>query len=55
MGVGEGEVAKDPQFLAGAERLTMNIDYLNAEQTRAFVEKEVAGYTEMAAAIGIRR
>lgn len=49
------EMTKDPQFLAGAERINMNIDYLNSERTRAFVEKEVAGYTEMATAIGIRR
>lgn len=33
----------------------MNIDYLNAADTRAFVEKEVAGYTDMATAIEIRR
>ena len=49
------EMAKDPQFLAGAQRINMNIDYLNAAETRAFVEKEVAGYTEMATGIGIRR
>jgi tripartite-type tricarboxylate transporter receptor subunit TctC len=49
------EMTKDPQFLAAAQRLNMNIDYLNAADTRAFVEKEVAGYTEMATAIGIRR
>ncbi|HEV8311031.1 MAG TPA: tripartite tricarboxylate transporter substrate binding protein [Methylomirabilota bacterium] len=49
------EMAKDPQFLAGAERLNMNIDYLGAAETRAFVEKEVEGYTEMATKIGIRR
>jgi putative tricarboxylic transport membrane protein len=49
------EMAKDSQFLAGADRLSMNIDYLSGEQTRAFVEKEVAGYTEMATQIGIRR
>jgi tripartite-type tricarboxylate transporter receptor subunit TctC len=49
------ELAKDKQFLAAAQRLNMNIDYLNAADTRAFVEKEVAGYTEMATAIGIRR
>jgi tripartite-type tricarboxylate transporter receptor subunit TctC len=49
------DMAKDPQFLASAQRLSMNIDYLNAAETRAFVEKEVAGYTEMATAIGIRR
>jgi tripartite-type tricarboxylate transporter receptor subunit TctC len=49
------EMAKDPQFLAAAQRINMNIDYLNATETRAFVEKEVAGYTDMATAIGIRR
>ena len=49
------DMAKDPQFLASAQRLSMNIDYLNAAETRAFIEKEVAGYTEMATAIGIRR
>jgi len=48
-------MARDPSFLAGAGRLNMSIDYLNAEQTRAFVEKEVADYTEMVTAIGIRR
>ena len=50
-----GELAKDPQFLASAQRINMNIDYLNAADTRAFVEREVAGYTDMATAIGIRR
>jgi tripartite-type tricarboxylate transporter receptor subunit TctC len=49
------ELTKDRQFLAAAQRLNMNIDYLDAAATRAFVEKEVAGYTEMATAIGIRR
>lgn len=49
------EMAKDPQFLASADRISMNIDYLPGEQTRAFVEKEVAGYIEMATQIGIRR
>jgi tripartite-type tricarboxylate transporter receptor subunit TctC len=49
------EMVKDPQFLAGAERLSMNIDYLSGAETRAFVEQEVAGYTEMATQIGIRR
>jgi hypothetical protein len=48
-------MARDPGFLAGAGRVNMNVDYLNAEQTRAFVEKEVADSTEMATAIGIRR
>jgi tripartite-type tricarboxylate transporter receptor subunit TctC len=49
------EMVKDPQFLAGAQRLSMNIDYLSGEQTRAFVEKEVTGYIDMATQIGIRR
>lgn len=49
------EMVKDPRFLAGAERINMHIDFLNSEQTRAFVEGEVAGYTDMAAKIGIRR
>jgi tripartite-type tricarboxylate transporter receptor subunit TctC len=49
------EMVKDPQFLAGADRISMNIDYLSGEQTRAFVEKEAATYTEMATQIGIRR
>ena len=49
------EMAKDPQFLAAAERINMNIDFLNAADMRAFVEKEVEGYTDMATKIGIRR
>ena len=49
------EMTRDPAFLAGAERINMNIDFLDSAATRAFVEKEVAGYTEMATKIGIRR
>lgn len=49
------EMVKDPAFLAGAERISMNIDHLNAAEMRAFVEKEVEGYTDMATKIGIRR
>lgn len=49
------EMVKDPHFLAGAERINMNIDFLNAADTRAFVEKEIVGYTDMAGKIGIRR
>lgn len=49
------EMVKDPAFLAGADRISMNIDFLPAAEMRAFVEKEVEGYTEMAAKIGIRR
>jgi hypothetical protein len=48
-------MAKDPAFLAGADRINMNIDFLNAADMRAFVEKEVEGYTDMAGKIGIRR
>lgn len=49
------EMVKEPQFLAGAERINMNIDFLSAADTRAFVEKEVEGYIDMATKIGIRR
>ena len=54
----EGALAgmtKDPAFLKAAERINMNIDFLPSAQTRAFIEKEVEGYTDMAAKIGIRR
>jgi tripartite-type tricarboxylate transporter receptor subunit TctC len=49
------EMAKDRRFLDAAEKVSLHIDYLPGDQMRAFVEKEVAGYTEMAAQIGIRR
>ncbi|HET8577920.1 MAG TPA: tripartite tricarboxylate transporter substrate binding protein [Methylomirabilota bacterium] len=49
------EMVKDPAFLAGAERISMNIDFLPAAEMRAFVEKEVESYTDMAGKIGIRR
>jgi len=49
------EMVKDPAFLAGAERISMNIDFLPAAEMRAFVEHEVEGYTDMAGKIGIRR
>jgi len=49
------EMTKDPAFLEAAARINMNIDHLNAADMRAFVEREVAGYTEMATKIGIRR
>jgi tripartite-type tricarboxylate transporter receptor subunit TctC len=48
-------MVKDPHFLAGAERISMNIDYLPAAEMRAFVEKEVEGYIDMATKLGIRR
>jgi len=49
------EMVKDPVFLAGADRISMNIDFLPAAEMRAFVENEVEGYTDMATKIGIRR
>lgn len=49
------EMTKDADFLAAAQRINMNIDFLPAPETRTFVEKEVVGYTEMAEKIGIRR
>jgi tripartite-type tricarboxylate transporter receptor subunit TctC len=49
------EMVKDAAFLAAAERISMNIDHLDAGAMRAFVEKEVEGYTDMATRIGIRR
>jgi tripartite-type tricarboxylate transporter receptor subunit TctC len=49
------EMTKDPEFLAAAQRINMNIDFLSAAATKAFVEREVTGYTEMAEKIGIRR
>jgi tripartite-type tricarboxylate transporter receptor subunit TctC len=49
------EMSKDPKFLEGAARINMNIDYLPATETAAFVQQEVAGYTDMAEKIGIRR
>jgi tripartite-type tricarboxylate transporter receptor subunit TctC len=48
-------MAKDPEFLAGADAISMNIDYLSAGETRALVEREAQGYTDMATKIGIRR
>jgi tripartite-type tricarboxylate transporter receptor subunit TctC len=48
-------MAKDPEFLAGADAISMNIDYLSAPDTRAHVEREIQDYTDMATRIGIRR
>jgi len=47
-------MTQDPEFRAGARRINMNVDFLDGAQTRAFVEREAADYTEMATAIGIR-
>jgi tripartite-type tricarboxylate transporter receptor subunit TctC len=49
------EMAKDPKFLESAARINMNIDFLPAAETLKFVEGEVAGYTQMAEKLGIRR
>ncbi len=49
------EMVKDPEFLAKADRISMNIDYLSAAQLRAFVEKEATFYMDLAGRIGIRR
>jgi tripartite-type tricarboxylate transporter receptor subunit TctC len=49
------EMVKDPAFRAGTDRLWMNLDYLNAADMTAFVEKQAAYYTEVAGRIGIRK
>lgn len=49
------EMVKDPAFLAKTDQVRQSVDYLNAAETRAFVEREVAFYTDFAAKIGIRR
>lgn len=49
------EMVKDPAFLASTDRLWMNIDYLNAADQTAFVEKQAAYYVDMATKIGIRK
>lgn len=38
-----------------ADRLWMNLDYLNAAEMTAFVEKLAAYYTDIAGKIGIRK
>ena len=49
------EMVKDPAFRAGTDRLWMNLDYLNAADMTAFVEKQAAYYTDMAGKIGLRK
>lgn len=49
------EMVRDPAFRAATDRLWMNLDYLDAAQMTAFVEKEAAYYTDMAGRIGIRK
>jgi tripartite-type tricarboxylate transporter receptor subunit TctC len=49
------EMVKDPAFRAAGDRLWMNLDYLDAAEMAAFVEKQAAYYTDMAGKIGIRK
>jgi tripartite-type tricarboxylate transporter receptor subunit TctC len=49
------EMVKDPAFLAGTDRLSINVDHLGAAEMAAFVEKQAAYYVEMAGKIGIRK
>ena len=48
-------MVKDLEFLAKAEKIRLTVDPLNAAEMTAFVQKEAAYYTELAAKIGIRR
>src|SRR5574341_721888 len=41
------EMVKDPAFRAAADRQWMNLDYLNAGEMTAFVEKQAAYYTDI--------
>ena len=49
------EMVRDPGFHATTDRLWMNLDYLNAADMTAFVEKQAAYYTDMAGKIGVRK
>ena len=49
------EMVRDPAFREGTDRLWMNLDYLNAADMTAFVEKQAAYYTDMAGRIGVRK
>lgn len=48
-------MVKDPAFRAVTDRLWINLDYLNAADMTAFVEKQAAYYTDVAGRIGIRK
>jgi tripartite-type tricarboxylate transporter receptor subunit TctC len=48
--VAMAEMVQDHVFLEGAERIRMNVDYLNAREMRAFVEMEGQGRPERALA-----
>ena len=49
------EMTRDPAFRGGTDRLWMNLDYLNAADMTAFVDKQAAYYTDMAGRIGVRK
>ena len=49
------EMVKDPVFRVATDRLWMNVDYLDAAEMTAFVEKQTAYYTDIAGKIGIRK
>jgi tripartite-type tricarboxylate transporter receptor subunit TctC len=49
------EMVGDPAFRVVTDRLWMNLDYLNAADMTAFVEKQAAYYTEVAGKIGLRK
>jgi tripartite-type tricarboxylate transporter receptor subunit TctC len=49
------EMVRNPEFGTSTDRLWMALSYLNAADTTAFVEKQAAYYTDMAAKIGIRK
>jgi tripartite-type tricarboxylate transporter receptor subunit TctC len=49
------EMVKDPAFRATTDRLWINLDFLNAAEMTAFVEKQAAYYTDVATKIGIRK
>jgi tripartite-type tricarboxylate transporter receptor subunit TctC len=49
------EMVKDPGYRASTDRVWINLSYLNAADMTAFVEKQAAYYTDVAARIGIRR
>jgi tripartite-type tricarboxylate transporter receptor subunit TctC len=49
------EMVKDSAFRGATDRLWMNLDYLNAAEMTAFVEKQAVYYTDIAAKIGIRK
>jgi len=49
------DLVKDPDFMAKAKNLHMNIDYLNSVDTTDFVQKEAAFYTDFATKLGMRK